>query len=327
MSLPVKTSLNRNRKIRSILSEDSKMTRKVRVIFHDPYATDSSSSEDECEVRPRAEKGQKRKRVIHEVKLPLLALSQAKPLQSGSSSQYSNSKPGANGKGVLAKIPDDTPKQTKVKKPVGIRQRKWGKWAAEIRHPITKKRTWLGTYNTLEEATNAYNARKLEYDLAVAAASDKTSHISSSAAASQNISASYTAEESDSVFSYTYPPSSIFELDTSASASVSNNDDTGDLITEGFEANFLGLSIPDFCVVDGPLVSSSVEEDLNLGAEYDDFLPFDHLGGYCGIEDNLNILGIHSDEPSGLPDCDFNTDEFLVDCAPLDNACPEVLQL
>ncbi|GKV43971.1 hypothetical protein SLEP1_g51201 [Rubroshorea leprosula] len=310
MSLPVKTSLNRNQKIRSILSEDSKMTRKVRVIFHDPYATDSSSSEDECEVRPRAEKGQKRKRVIREVKLPFLALSQAKSLQSGSSSQYSNSKPGANGKGVLAKTPDDTPKPTKVKKPVGIRQRKWGKWAAEIRHPITKKRTWLGTYNTLEEATNAYNAKKLEYDLAVAAASDKTSNISSSAAASQNISGSYTAEESESMFYYASPVS-ILELDTSASAYVSNIDDTRDWITEGY--NFVGLSIPDFCFVDEPLVSSAVEEDLNLGAESDDDF-------VRAIEHHL--FGIQGDDPSELPDDDFNPDEFLVDGAGLNFGSP-----
>ncbi|GLT91798.1 hypothetical protein SLE2022_096700 [Rubroshorea leprosula] len=319
MSLPVKTSLNRNQKIRSILSEDSKMTRKVRVIFHDPYATDSSSSEDECEVRPRAEKAQKRKRVIREVKLPFLALSQAKSLQSGSSSQYSNSKPGANGKGVLAKTPDDTPKPTKVKKPVGIRQRTWGKWAAEIRHPITKKRTWLGTYNTREEAINAYNATKLEYDLAVAAASDKTSNISSSAAASQNMSASYTTE-SESVFSHTSPVS-ILELDTSASAFVSNIDDTGDWITESFDANFVRLPIPDICFVDEPLVSSAVEENLNLGAEDDDFLLLDgferSIGGFCGIE-GLNI----GDEPSELPDYDFNTDEFLVDYVPLNFASP-----
>lgn len=251
--------------------------RKVRIIVNDPYATDDSSSDEEDATKnPRQVK-----RIVREVNFPPLE-PRVEPPPSVSSSQDSTK---TTSKKVVSV---SVPAALRLKKRVGVRQRKWGKWAAEIRHPITKTRTWLGTFDTEEAAYQAYQDKRKEYDALVGITNDdsvsETSQCSRSSPLEQDTSAS--------VLTSVKPNEEEIKIATSNNVDSSSKEVL-------FDFNFADLPIPDFGFFEEPMAAGVNEHDL----DFDCFFTDDQLVDDFGLLDDINGFGDNG--PNALPDFDF----------------------
>ncbi|PIN22553.1 hypothetical protein CDL12_04746 [Handroanthus impetiginosus] len=121
-------------------------TRIVKISYSDPDATDSSS--DELNFNPTCKRS---KKITHKIFI-----------QGGKILE--NKKHHAFVPQIAPQNILNPSKKTIKNYYVGVRMRKSGRFGAEIRDPFLKKKLWLGTFTTPEEASRAYISKKREFE-------------------------------------------------------------------------------------------------------------------------------------------------------------------